>query len=55
MEKEIETKLVQELIDKRVCCSKAEARRLVMCMPEDRLRRRIDRVAVVKQPACNED
>lgn len=47
MEKIIDPKLVQELVDKRVCVSKAEARRLVSGMSEEKIRQRLDRVKIV--------
>ena len=53
MEKEIDTKLIQELVDKRVCCSKAEARRMVYGMPAERIRQKLDRVKTVIQRPSN--
>jgi hypothetical protein len=50
---EIDPVLIQELVDKRVCCSKGEARRLVCCMPADEIRRRLDRMKIVQQVSCN--
>lgn len=42
--------LVQELIDKKVCVSKAEARRLVFGMPEDKIKERyLNRRVVVRK------
>jgi len=49
---DIEDKKAKELIDgiieKRICLSKAEARRLVSMLPEDKIRKRLDRVRVIK-------
>ena len=42
-------KLVDELVDSRVCCSRGEARRLVLSWPAEKVRGRIDKVKVVKK------
>jgi len=50
---EIDPVLVQELVDKRVCCSKGEARRLVCCMSADEIRRRLDSGKSFPKVSCN--
>jgi len=48
MQKQLDIELIQELVDKRVCVSKAEARRLLLSMSEEKIRARLDRVKIVK-------
>jgi len=38
--------LIDKLIDKRACVSRAEARRLVLCMPREKVEERINRVCI---------
>lgn len=40
--------LIDGLIEKRICVSKAQARRMVAMMPEEEVRKRIDRVKIIK-------
>lgn len=42
--------LVQELVDKRVCVSRAEARRMVVALPEEKIREKyLNRKIVIKK------
>jgi len=50
---EIDPVLVQELVDKRVCCSKGEARRIAYCMPADEIRKRLDSGKPFPKGSCN--
>ena len=41
-------KLIEEIIQKRVCASRADARRLILMLPEEKIREKLDRVKVIK-------
>lgn len=45
--------LIEEIIEKRMCPSKAEARRLVSMLPEEKIRERLDRIRVIKRVVPN--
>jgi hypothetical protein len=42
--------LINEMVGKRMCASKAEARRLVIGLPEESIRAKLDRIRVIKRP-----
>lgn len=41
--------LIDMLVNKRTCASKAEARRLVLCMPKDKILERISKTRILKK------
>jgi len=45
---ETNEKLMKEMINKRMCVSRAEARRLILAMPENEIRKRMDKIKVLK-------
>ena len=45
---ETNVKLMKEMINKRMCVSRAEARRLILAMPENEIRKRMDKIKVLK-------
>jgi hypothetical protein len=40
--------LINEMIDKHMCISKAEARRLVLGLPEEKIRAKLDKIKIIK-------
>jgi len=40
--------LIEDLVDNKVCASKAEARRIILSMPEEIIRHKISKVKIRK-------
>ena len=38
--------LINEMVDCRLCVSKAEARRMVMMMPEEKIKERLEKIKI---------
>jgi len=45
--------LIEKIIEKRMCLSKAEVRRLVSILPEEKIRERLGRIRMVKKVVPN--
>lgn len=46
---EKQKKLIKEMVEKHMCCSYGEARRLVLGMDEEKIREKLSKIKIVKR------